>query len=55
MRCPKCGVYIKVGRPNKLTPDVIKTLASEGWSVADIAKYYHVSRPTVYAALKKRV
>jgi len=45
---------IKLGRRPKLDPDVVQRMTDGGMSKADIATAVGVSRPTVYAALRRR-
>lgn len=53
MKCPKCGYEPPRGRPKKLNDKAIRKLKLNGWSLADLADKYKVTRGAIQASLKR--
>ena len=56
MTCPKCGHEFrspKVGRPRLLDDHRVLSLTRKGWSLAEIADLFNVTRAAIQASLKR--
>ena len=52
-KCPQCGYEPPRGAPKKLDDKKVKKLKAKGWSLAEIAEKFGVTRGAVQAALKR--
>lgn len=52
-KCPQCGYEPPKGRPKALDDKRVAKLKRKGWSLAEIAKEFGVTRGAVQAALKR--
>lgn len=54
-KCPQCGYEPPKGRPKSMDDKKVKKLKAKGWSLAEIAEKFGVTRGAVQAALKRSI